>query len=197
MPRKRQFDLEHVLQKAMHTFWINGYKGTSVRLLEQTMGINQFSIYAAFTSKKQLFLRSLEHFKNYNERHLLCILKASSGDLNDIRLFWERFLEENRKEQPGKGCLFANTALEMGQSDPEIAQCVLEFFSTLETHFRDLLQKSQHRGQLHPHCDIDKLAGYLLTFTEGLAVTTKVMPRSKSQLAIEQGMAFIKGFARL
>jgi len=52
MPRNKTNDDDLVLEKAMNVFWVHGYEGTSVRLLEKEMGINQFSMYASFKNKK-------------------------------------------------------------------------------------------------------------------------------------------------
>lgn len=35
MPRTKLYDENRVLESAMHLFWENGYKATSVRMLEK------------------------------------------------------------------------------------------------------------------------------------------------------------------
>lgn len=55
MPRKKQYNEQEVIEKAMQLFWRNGYETTSVQMLEKEMGINKFSIYASFGSKDGVF----------------------------------------------------------------------------------------------------------------------------------------------
>jgi len=73
--RKRAFDKEVVLDKAMRLFWTNGYSGTSVANLSSELGINTSSLYGTFGNKEQLFQDSLAHYvKQYveaNYRHLI------------------------------------------------------------------------------------------------------------------------------
>ena len=53
--RKRAFDKNEVIDKAMRLFWQNGYSGTSVAMLSAELGLNTSSLYATFGSKEQLF----------------------------------------------------------------------------------------------------------------------------------------------
>lgn len=63
MARKKKYNEEEVVEKAMNIFWKNGYKATSMKMLEEEMGINKFSIYASFGSKNGLFIESLKQYK--------------------------------------------------------------------------------------------------------------------------------------
>ena len=74
-------------------FWKNGYRATSMRMLEKEMGINQFSIYSSFESKLNLFIQSLRKYRQQVRAGLLKILIESDGSLNDIREFMNRFVE--------------------------------------------------------------------------------------------------------
>ena len=51
MPRPKQFDPDHALEMAMHVFWRQGYKATSIEDLAGAMGINRFSLYDTFGDK--------------------------------------------------------------------------------------------------------------------------------------------------
>ena len=46
--RKRAFDKQEALDKAMRVFWASGYSGTSLSDLTTALGINKPSLYAAF-----------------------------------------------------------------------------------------------------------------------------------------------------
>ncbi len=43
--RKRAFDKAEALDKAMRLFWANGYSGTSLSDLTNTLGINKPSVW--------------------------------------------------------------------------------------------------------------------------------------------------------
>ncbi len=62
MARPREFNEEKALDRAMRVFWTQGYEGTSLHDLLGAMGISKSSFYETFGSKRDLFMRSLEHF---------------------------------------------------------------------------------------------------------------------------------------
>ena len=62
MPRKKQFEVDEALTKAMREFWGRGYHPTSMQDLVDCMGIGRGSIYDTFGSKRGLFMRSLDHY---------------------------------------------------------------------------------------------------------------------------------------
>ena len=80
MPRKKEYDREEVTEKAMQVFWNNGYKATSMRTLEEEMGINLYSIYAGFEHKEGLFLETLKRYEQLNKTLILRPLIESEGD---------------------------------------------------------------------------------------------------------------------
>ena len=53
--RPREFDTSKAMDSAMLLFWRNGYEGTSISDLTETLGITRPSLYAAFGNKEQLF----------------------------------------------------------------------------------------------------------------------------------------------
>ena len=66
MSRAKQFAVDDVLAKAVHRFSTHGYHDTSIRDLEQCMGIHRTSMYGAFGSKRGLFVSALRyHIERY------------------------------------------------------------------------------------------------------------------------------------
>jgi AcrR family transcriptional regulator len=53
--RPRSFDRDQALDRAIETFWEDGYEGTSIAQLTEVMGITPPSLYAAFGDKRRLF----------------------------------------------------------------------------------------------------------------------------------------------
>src|SRR3977135_1749818 len=64
MPRKRLVPSDEVLHRATALFWRQGYEATSVDDLVQTTGANRAGLYGAFTGKRGLFLRALDHYRD-------------------------------------------------------------------------------------------------------------------------------------
>ena len=60
MPWQKNYDETEVLEKATRAFWTHGYEATSMGDLVKATGINRGSMYAAFPSKRDLFLQVLK-----------------------------------------------------------------------------------------------------------------------------------------
>jgi AcrR family transcriptional regulator len=58
--RPRAFDPDVVLEAVMELFWEHGFDGVSITDLTAATGINRRSLYAAFGSKEELFVRAVQ-----------------------------------------------------------------------------------------------------------------------------------------
>ena len=61
--RPRAYDPAQALARAADTFWKAGYAGTSLDDLSEATGMNRPSLYAAFGDKRDLYLKTLEHYR--------------------------------------------------------------------------------------------------------------------------------------
>lgn len=68
--RPRQFDEDIVLDKIMQVFWRHGYAATSLDQIASATGLNRPSLYSAFGSKKDMYLRAIERFADQMHVHL-------------------------------------------------------------------------------------------------------------------------------
>src|SRR5882762_7155245 len=76
MARPRSFDEEKVLRAARDQFWTLGYAATSLDDLMAATGLGKGSLYGAFGSKRELFLRVLDE---YCARAVEDVSKALAG----------------------------------------------------------------------------------------------------------------------
>ena len=71
MPWEKTYNEIDVLDNAARAFWSRGFEATSMSDLVKATGINRGSIYSAFSDKRTLFMRSLEHYDcNYRATFL-------------------------------------------------------------------------------------------------------------------------------
>lgn len=178
----------------MKVFWDQGYTATSMRTLEKEMGINLFSIYAGFDSKHGVFLEALRQYQTLNKTVILRRLLDSQGDLQDIRLFFQEFVESVKSGRTPNGCLFANTAIEFGAKDPKVAKSLQAFFALLQQSYIQVLQKAKDNGQISKNSDIEKYANYLVGCTEGIAVIAKVLDKDRIEDFIDVTVSAIRWF---
>lgn len=170
MPRLKQYNTEEVLEKAMHLFWKNGYENTSVRMLEQEMGINQFSIYSSFGSKEGVFLESIKNYKKCIS-NIVDVLRNSNNGLKGIKDYFYDFLVFSNYNKSPRGCLITNTANEnISKIQTEIATTLTSFTQEIKEIF--ILNLKQEKGITTS--DIDKIASYLLISLMSLANASRL-----------------------
>ena len=76
MARKKEFDPEIVLKRAVDLFWKKGYANTSLNDLVEHLGINRFSLYSTFGDKKTLYITALNYYIDNNSAPALQKLNA-------------------------------------------------------------------------------------------------------------------------
>lgn len=173
MPRRKQYIEEEVLDKAMHQFWKNGYEGTSVRVLEKAMGINQFTMYARYKTKNDLLIASLIHYQQKVYSSLLVKLAKSEGGLPAIKLFFHRFIEFVKVEHKETGCLLTNTMLEVGHKNKKVEIIISTFVNQVREIFTSALIKSIERGDMSESIQLNKYVNFLMGLLQGLAASTR------------------------
>lgn len=192
MPRKKAYEIEDVLEKAMHTFWQNGYERTSVRMLEKDMGINQFSIYDSFGNKQELFIEVLKKYKDHVGSTFLKELKESKGKLADIRKFLSDYSSTVREGKNANGCLMVNTSLEVGHKDSLVLRQLELYFDFIRRILRHTLDKAKEIGEVPQDFDTEKHSLFLLGSLQGLSVYAKFQQPEEIETFIDQTMASLK-----
>jgi AcrR family transcriptional regulator len=148
MPRAKAYKPEKVLNDAMQLFWTEGYETTSIPKLEEHLGINRFSIYDSFHSKRELFIRALDVYTTMLINTLVDPLEKGSGGLRDIEDFFSRFQKIFLNQRISRGCLLCNTATELGNRDQEIAKRVVDYFERVERAVFSCLLRARKLSEL-------------------------------------------------
>ncbi len=173
MARKKEYQEDLVVEKAMHTFWANGFENTSLRMLEKDMGINQFSIYSSFGSKQRLFIEVLKKYKGFVKEFFIKDLLQSKGHLCDLRRFLLEYGHGIQSGQNPYGCLMMNTGMEASEKDPDIVFELSSHFDYLKDAFYILFEKIKFNEELPAQFDSNKYASYLLASIQGLSLFAK------------------------
>lgn len=194
MPRNKSYDIDEVLEKAMHVFWKNGYEATSVRFLEKEMGINQFSIYSSFYDKRNLFIESLKKYRLHVRSKVFNNLLREDTGIKDIEHFLIDFSEKIIEGKFSDGCLIVNTAAEIGTKDELICNEVKGYFTFIREMFKEILLRSKVRGEISSKADVEKCSSYILGIMQGLSLAAKVMPPKQLYDFINMAIISIKRF---
>ncbi len=170
MARKKQYIEEEVLERAMDLFWIKGYENTSMQMLEQKMGINKFSIYSSFDSKKNLFIECLKLYRNKVGR-LTNELERSTAGVIAIKEYFYNFLKLTAGKGFGKGCLVTNTLNDIDkETDNKIVKQIESFRDDLRQVFLNKLILENDEDLK----TVEEQANYLMISMIGLSSASKI-----------------------
>jgi TetR/AcrR family transcriptional regulator, transcriptional repressor for nem operon len=170
--RPQEFDRETALGKAMDLFWSHGYEATGMQALTEHMGISRQSLYNTFGDKHSLLKEAIG---NYN-RHLCTkwseILLSTGSPLKNMDRFFE-VMESYTQTKDFRGCLMANTALEMGNRDPVVQKLLKKGGAQLDKLIEETLNKAVHNGELENSVDTSSMARFIINNIRGVMVTKK------------------------
>lgn len=192
MPRSKTYNNDLVLEKAMNLFWIYGYEGTSVRMLEKNMGINQFSIYSSFKNKKNLFITALHKYREYVMKNWFHSLLQENAGYAELEEFLRNTNNIEKGQNERKGCLIVNTSGELGEKDSEIAHELNQYYDFIRNMFARLLQNAVNKGEIPENTNIEMQASFFLGVMQGISVARKTMDKKQLENFIEVALQKIK-----
>lgn len=188
MARPREFDETRALKGAMFLFWQRGFAATSIAELEEATGLKRQSLYNAFGDKKELYVRSLELYREQTYAALAPLREESAGVSAVVDVI--RGLLDLQKKVECAGCMVVKAAFDLQVKDEEIVESVRRASACMRTHFARCLQRSIDRGELQQAADPKALANYLFTLVNGLnALAQTGADRNEVEASLELGFA--------
>ena len=185
MGRKKNYDRDILIERAMELFRDHGFAGTSTQMLVEGLGVNRFSLYAEFGNKQKLFDAALERYNEEVIERNFSPLEAPTAGLGDIRALLEFFASARQGPASGRGCLLCNTAVEFGSADPSGAAFVQRYFKRLSHAFYQALNNARSKGELRGEVALQDEADFLTASTLGLFV----MIRAEAPTSIVENAA--------
>jgi TetR/AcrR family transcriptional repressor of nem operon len=167
--RPKGFDEQQVLERAMNLFWLHGYQGVGLSDLLKHMGISRQSLYDTFGNKRALFMRVIEHYRATQLVDALALLGREGSPLANVEAVI-RFFEELAADSRCRGCLVANTLVELGPHDRQIAALLEETLALLQQGLQHALREAQRRGELSTDKSPMNLSRSLTNSLMGMAV---------------------------
>jgi len=173
MPRPKEFDPERALDKAMQVFWHKGYEATSMEDLLTAMNLNRGSLYDTFGDKRQLFLKVMDRYCHGFIGEKFLLLDQPRPSLQTLRRFIHGMIEGAIADPQRRGCLIANTAMELAPHEKDIAGKVCQALKIGEDAFFKVLTRAKAQGELRADKDPRVLARFLVTMMQGTIVMIK------------------------
>jgi AcrR family transcriptional regulator len=194
--RPRAYDPQVALARAAEVFWKAGYAGTSLDDLAAATGMNRPSLYAAFGDKRDLYLKTLDYYREESRT----LARHALADNPTLRVFLKRFydkaLELYLTDGP-RGCYSIGTAATVAAVDDGVRAFLADSMRTTDGFLTHQIEKAKERGELSP--DADPIAlGYLATATlHTLAIRSRAgLPRKELNALVEAAINVICGAPR-
>lgn len=184
MPWEKQFDIDSVLGRAMHTFWTKGYAATSIQDLVESMGVNRASLYDTFGDKRSLFIATLKHYDITQKKPTLKLTAENRSPLETIRFLFDSLVEEALDKNRRDGCFLVNSMLERAPHDEEVSSIIAKSFADVQKYFRDTIRKGQQTGEISKDIDAGETAPILFAALIGIRVLSRGKPRKATVRSI-------------
>jgi AcrR family transcriptional regulator len=171
--RPRAFDRDDVLTLAGETFWRLGYEGASIADLTAAMGITPQSLYAAYTSKADLYREALARWRAtagaFTGRALV-EEKTVAAAFN--RLLRQAAREYSREDRP-RGCMLSTAVITCAVENDVIAAHVTALRADVLAAFRARIERGMKDGDIKPDTDAAALARYLQAVVQGMSLQAR------------------------
>ena len=144
MPRPREFDEPVALAAIRNTFWDRGFAATSVDDLVRATGLGKGSLYGAFGSKREMFVRALREYCDaglaYADRR---IGAKDAGTEQRLRAYVRDMVR--RIASSKRGCLLAKATAELAGEDSDVDTIVGGFYLRYEEIFARVIARRRAR----------------------------------------------------
>lgn len=173
MGRPKGFSESGALEKALEVFWQRGYRGVGLTELLKEMGIARQSLYNTFGNKRQLFIKTVEHYRNTRLASALALLERDRSPIQNVKDV-VRFFEQLALDKQARGCLVANSLVEVGSQDPEIRELLAQTLGLLEKGILKALRTAQRAGEFPAGRSPRAVARALTNALIGMAVSGRL-----------------------
>ena len=153
--------------------------------------MNRPSLYAAFGDKRDLYLKTLEYYRDEGR----ALARAALADDPPLRVFLQRFyakaLELYLTDGP-RGCYSIGTAATVAAVDDNVRAFLADSMRTTDGFLRHQIEKAKARGEIAADADPEAL-GYLATATlHTLAIRSRAgLPRKELDRLVDAAIKII------
>jgi AcrR family transcriptional regulator len=167
--RPRTFSSEDALMAAVAVFAEKGYEHTSLSDLTEATGINRTSMYLAFGSKEDLFLRAMKAYQAQAEADLNQCMSGPSARAGLEALLRTAVEMATGPDRVGVSFITQPPLTHASVSASVIAD-VEACRATVSRNLKDRFDQAVRDGELPPQADTDALGRFYSIVIQGLAL---------------------------
>jgi AcrR family transcriptional regulator len=196
--RPRAYEPEVALRQALNAFWKNGFAATSLDELSAATGMNRPSIYAAFGDKRELYLKSLEHYRTESKKSVTAAVPPGLPLREQLKRTFEATVELYTSGKDGpRGCFSVVTTASEAIFDPVIREKVQEGMAGVERNFLAMFQSAKAKGELDKSAEPASLATIAVATIHTLALRARArVPRRELEGVVRAAVDVLCANAR-
>ena len=173
MARTKNFDEVKALESAMLLFWKKGYSATSMKELEQVMGLTITSIYNAFGNKRALFEKALNYYLQHILNKFIESLDNADSPENALNAILMEVIHLHFNPSHPGGCLVVFSILENEQHDVRLRNTLNSALTLLRERIVQRLKNDQEKGRVAPEIDCHSIANHITALITGMITMAK------------------------
>jgi AcrR family transcriptional regulator len=170
--RRREFDRNAALEKALILFWRFGYEGVSIADLTCAIGIAPPSLYAAFGDKAALYREVLALYSSWSEVSIKEFQREGP-----IRELVDELLRKTADAATNPkfpaGCLVTTGLLHTATEHRALAKRVANMRTQRARAIADRLQKAIDAGELPKTVDARSMADFVSAISQGIMLQAR------------------------
>ena len=168
--RPRRYDARAALGAALLEFRRRGYTATSLDHLSEATDMARPSLYAAFGSKRDIYLKAAAHHAEDSIERLNRALFGEPALANALDGYFA-LLVAIYSEGDGRplGCPVLGVITGEAAADPLIGAELAAALGRTDARFRERIVAGRYDGQLPPGTDVDAVADMLSALQHSLA----------------------------
>lgn len=174
MPRPRGFRTETVVDAAIEQFRSSSYAATSTDDLCACTGLSRSSLYNAFGNKAAMFRTALQHYDESGRARSAELLDDDASGRELVERMLRQSIEEQHRTPDRRPCMALAASVEIGNSDPEIAELVQQNLEGYAGTLTRLIERGQADGSIGNRMPAADLARMLHAMINGLQISGRV-----------------------
>jgi TetR/AcrR family transcriptional regulator, transcriptional repressor for nem operon len=170
MTTKGDLTRQHILEKSMQLFSVQGYFNTSIDGIVKATGLTKGGLYGHFRNKEEIWYAVYDECVRIWKGVVFQGVRHISDPLGRI----DRVVENSLKHYLGGGifaggCFLFNALVEFAGQSPAMSNHVLKGFKAFAALLRRWLKEAEQQGALRDGLDLDGIATFLVISMNGAA----------------------------
>jgi TetR/AcrR family transcriptional regulator, transcriptional repressor for nem operon len=170
MTSKGDLTRQHILEKSMQLFSVQGYFNTSIAGIVKATGLTKGGLYGHFRNKEEIWYAVYDECVRVWKGVVFQGVRQIADPLGRI----ERVLENSLKHYLGAGifeggCFLFNALVELSGQSSAMSNHVLKGFKAFSALLRLWLEEAEQKGRLRDGLNLDGIATFLVISMNGAA----------------------------